>query len=150
MIAIVAMSPQRVIGAEGRIPWHIPEDLKFFKRTTLGHAVLMGRKTYESIGKPLPGRENIVLSRSADFPGVRMVQSLDDVSEPSDGRQLYVIGGAELYAALLPRCSELLLTRVAVDVPGDTFFPAFETDFDEGELLETGANYEIRRHKRLA
>ncbi len=150
MIAIVAMSPQRVIGAEGRIPWHIPEDLKFFKRTTLGHAVLMGRKTYESIGKPLPGRENIVLSRTADFPGVRMVRSLDEVSEPADGRQLFVIGGAELYAALLPRCAELLLTRVAIEVPGDTFFPAFEDFFDKGELLETGANYEIRRHRRLA
>ena len=150
MIAIVAMSPNRVIGAEGRIPWHISEDLKFFKRTTLGHAVLMGRKTFESIGKPLPGRENIVLSRTADFPGVRMVRSLDEVNEPADGSLLYVIGGAELYAALMPRCSELLLTRVAMNVTGDTFFPAFETDFDEGELLETGANYEIRRHKRIA
>lgn len=150
MIAIVAMSPNRVIGADGRIPWHIPEDLKFFKRTTLGHAVLMGRKTYESIGKPLPGRENIVLSRTAEFPGVRMVRSLDEVTEPADGRLLYVIGGAELYAALMPRCSELLLTRVAMDVTGDTFFPAFETDFDEGELVETGSNYEIRRHKRIA
>jgi dihydrofolate reductase len=150
MIAIVAMSPQRVIGAEGRIPWHIPEDLKFFKRTTLGHAVLMGRKTYESIGKPLPGRENIVLSRTADFPGARMVRSLSEVAEPTDGRLLYVIGGAELYTALLPRCTELLLTRVSMDVSGDTFFPPFEPQFDEGELLETGANYEIRRHRRLA
>ena len=150
MIAIVAMSPNRVIGADGRIQWHISEDLKFFKRTTLGHAVLMGRKTYESIGKPLPGRENLVLSRTADFPGVRMVRSLDEITEPADGRLLYVIGGAELYDALMPRCSELLLTRVAMNVTGDTFFPAFETDFDEGELLETGANYEIRRHKRIA
>ena len=150
MIAIVAMSPNRVIGADGRIPWHISEDLKFFKRTTLGHAVLMGRKTYESICKPLPGRENLVLSRTADFPGVRMVRSLDEITEPADGRLLYVIGGAELYDALMPRCSELLLTRVAMNVTGDTFFPAFETDFDEGELLETGANYEIRRHKRIA
>ena len=150
MIAIVAMSPNRVIGADGRIPWHISEDLKFFKRTTLGHAVLMGRKTYESIGKPLPGRENIVLSRTAEFPGVRMVRSLDEITEPADGRLLYVIGGAELYDALMPRCSELLLTRVAMNVTGDTFFPAFETDFDEGELLETGANHEIRRHKRIA
>jgi dihydrofolate reductase len=150
MIAIVAMSPNRVIGADGRIPWHLSEDLKFFKRTTLGHAVLMGRKTFESIGKPLPGRENIVISRHASFPGVRMARSLDEVSEPSDGRRLFVIGGAELYASLLPRCSELLLTRVAMEVAGDTFFPAFETEFDEGEILETGANYEIRRHKRLA
>lgn len=149
MIAIVAMSPQRVIGAAGRIPWHISEDLKFFKRTTLGHSVLMGRKTFDSIGKPLPGRENLVLSRTAEISGVRMVRSLDEIQGPADGRKLFVIGGAELYSALLPRCGTILLTRVTIDVPGDTFFPAFEKEFDEGEILETGANYEIRRHLRL-
>jgi len=149
MIAIVAMSPQRVIGDAGRIPWHISEDLKFFKRTTLGHSVLMGRKTFDSIGKPLPGRDNLVLSRSAEIAGVRMVRSLDEIQEPADGRELFVIGGAELYGALLPRCDTILLTRVTIDVRGDTFFPPFENEFDEGEILETGANYEIRRHCRL-
>ena len=149
MIAIVAMSPQRVIGDAGRIPWHISEDLKFFKRTTLGHSVLMGRKTFDSIGKPLPGRDNLVLSRSAEIAGVRMVRSLDEIQDPADGRELFVIGGAELYGALLPRCDTILLTRVTIDVHGDTFFPPFENEFDEGEILETGANYEIRRHCRL-
>jgi dihydrofolate reductase len=149
MIAIAAMSPQRVIGSAGTIPWHISEDLRFFKRTTLGHAIVMGRKTYESLGKPLPGRENLVLSRTATLEGVRVFRSLSEIVEPTDGRQLYVIGGAELYAALLPRCSEILLTRVSIDVAGDTWFPAFEHEFDAGEVLETGANYEIRRHRRL-
>jgi dihydrofolate reductase len=92
MIAIAAMSRNRAIGVDGRIPWHIPEDLKFFKRTTLGHVIVMGRKTYDSLGKPLPGRENLVVSREADIPSVRVLRSFDEIVEPSDGRQLYVIG----------------------------------------------------------
>ena len=148
MIAIAAMSCNRVIGADGRIPWHISEDLKFFKRTTLGHIIVMGRKTYDSLGKPLPGRENWVVSREADIAGVTVLRSFDAIEEPTDGRQLYIIGGAQLYAALLPRCSELLLTRIDRDVAGDTFFPEFESTFDTGEMLESGPDYEIRRHLR--
>jgi dihydrofolate reductase len=148
MIAIAAMSRNRVIGAEGRIPWHIPDDLKFFKRTTLGHIIVMGRKTYDSLGKPLPGRENWVVSREAEIPGVRVLRSFDAVEEPSDGRLLYLIGGAQLYAALLPRCSELLLTRVDLQVEGDTFFPDFENHFDDGEVLDSGPGYEIHRYLR--
>ena len=146
MIAIAAMSRNRVIGADGRIPWHISEDLKFFKRTTLGHIIVMGRKTYDSLGKPLPGRENWVVSREADIAGVTVLRSFDAIEEPTDGRQLYIIGGAQLYAALLPRCSELLLTRIDRDVAGDTFFPEFESTFDTGEILQSGPDYEIRRH----
>jgi dihydrofolate reductase len=150
MIAIAAMSRNRAIGLGGRIPWHMPEDLKFFKRTTLGHIVLMGRKTYESIGKPLPGRENWVLSRSAEIPGVRMIRSLEEIPASPEGKKLYLVGGAELYAALLPRCSEILLTRVNLETPGDTFFPEFESEFDEGELLVSTEQFEIRRHRRRA
>jgi dihydrofolate reductase len=148
MIAIAAMSRNRVIGVEGRIPWHISEDLKFFKRTTLGHIIVMGRKTYDSLGKPLPGRENWVVSREAEIPSVRVLRSFDAVEEPSDGRRLYLIGGAQLYAALLPRCTELLLTRVDREVEGDTFFPDFENHFDAGEVLDSGPGYEIYRHLR--
>ncbi|MEI8293174.1 MAG: dihydrofolate reductase [bacterium] len=148
MIAIAAMSRNRVIGADGRIPWHVSEDLKFFKRTTLGHVIVMGRKTYDSLGKPLPGRENWVVSREANIPGVTVLRSFEEIAEPADGRQLYVIGGAQLYAALLPRCAELLLTRVDREVEGDTYFPAFEADFDAGEVLESGEGYEIRRHRK--
>lgn len=149
MIAIAAMSKNRVIGIDGKIPWHISEDLKFFKRTTLGHIIVMGRKTYDSLGKPLPGRENWVVSRSAEISGTRVFRSLEEIPEPTDGRHLYVIGGAELYAALIPRCSEILLTHVSLDVEGDTWFPEFESAFDAGEVLETGLHYEIRRHRRL-
>jgi dihydrofolate reductase len=148
MIAIAAMSRNRAIGLEGRIPWHLSEDLKFFKRTTLGHVVLMGRKTYNSIGKPLPGRENWILSRTAEIPGVQVLRSMDEIPSPPEGKNIYLIGGAELYAALLPRCTEILLTRVNLDTPGDAFFPAFEQDFDEGEILLTGEQFEIRRHLR--
>ena len=148
MIAIAAMSRNRAIGLEGRIPWHLSEDLKFFKRTTLGHVVLMGRKTHESIGKPLPGRENWILSRTAEIPGVRTLRSLEEIPAPPEGKNLYLIGGAELYAALLPRCTEILLTRVNLETPGDAFFPAFEQDYDEGEILLTGDQFEIRRHLR--
>ncbi len=148
MIAIAAMSRNRAIGLEGRIPWHLSEDLKFFKRTTLGHVVLMGRKTYESIGKPLPGRDNWILSRTADIAGVEILRSLEEIPAPPAGKNIYLVGGAELYAALLPRCTEILLTRVNLDTPGDAFFPAFEHDFDEGEILLTGEQFEIRRHLR--
>jgi dihydrofolate reductase len=148
MIAIAAMSRNRVIGADGKIPCYISEDLKFFKRTTLGHIIVMGRKTYDSLGKPLPGRENWVLSRGAQIEGVTMLRSLDAIQEPSDGRKLYIIGGAELYTALLPTCSELLLTHVDHEVEGDTFFPDFEKDFDSGEVLQSGEGYQIRRHLR--
>ena len=148
MIAIAAMSRNRAIGLEGRIPWHLSEDLKFFKRTTLGHVVLMGRKTYDYIGKPLPGRDNWILSRTAEIPGDRTLRSLEEIPAPPEGKNLYLIGGAELYAALLPRCTEILLTRVNIDTPGDAFFPPFAQDFDEGEILLTGDQFEIRRHLR--
>jgi dihydrofolate reductase len=150
MIAIVAMSRNRAIGLEGRIPWHLSEDLKFFKRTTLGHVVLMGRKTYDSIGKPLPGRENWILSRSAEISGVHILRSLEEIPVLPAGKNLYVIGGAELYSALLPRCTEILLTHVNLETPGDAFFPAFEQEFDEGEILLAGDQFEIRRHRRTA
>ncbi len=150
MIAIAAMSPDRVIGAGGRIPWHLSADLKFFKQTTTGHVIVMGRKTYESLGRPLPNRENWVVSRTATPEGVRVFRDPAEVSAPEDGRLLYVIGGAELYAALLPRTNEILLTHVEMRVEGDTWFPEFESEFDDGEILASGEGYEIRRHRRVA
>jgi dihydrofolate reductase len=149
MKAIAAMSLNRVIGAEGKIPWHLPEDLRFFKRATLGHIVLMGRKTYESLGKPLPGRENWVVS-SRPLAGVRVHHHLDEIVEPGDGRDIFVIGGAQLYAALLPRCDELLLTLVKREVSGDVFFPPFEEEFSMEELLQTSDQFEIRKFNRRA
>jgi len=148
MIAIAAMSRERVIGSGGKIPWHISEDMKFFKRTTLGQVVVMGRKTFESLGKPLPGRENWVLSRTTSLEGARIFRHPSEIIPPGDGREVFVIGGAELYAALLPRCREILLTHVNLSLSGDTWFPVFETEFDGGQVIGSGPDYEIRRYLR--
>ncbi len=149
MKAIAAMSLNRVIGAEGKIPWHLPADLRFFKGATFGHVVLMGRKTYESLGKPLPGRENWVVS-SHPLTGVRVIHDLDELAEPRDGREIFLIGGAQLYAALLPTCAELLLTLVKREVSGDVFFPPFEDAFCLDEVLQESDELEIRRYRRRA
>jgi dihydrofolate reductase len=148
--AIVATAENRVIGNAGTIPWHLPEDFKFFKATTMGHAILMGRKTYESIGKPLPGRENIVLSRTMpETPGVIVIRSLDELKEPSDGRDLFVIGGEEIYRLLLPRVQELYVTKVPRTIEGDTRFPDFESQFDtETKALET-ADFTVWKYVRI-
>lgn len=126
------MSENRVIGANGKIPWHLPEDFKWFKQITLGHRLVMGRKTFESIGYPLPGRETIVLSRCGfTAPGTVTVEDVAALEAflGDDPREVFVAGGAEIYARLLPRCSDLYLTRVKRIVPGDTFFPPFEEEF---------------------
>jgi dihydrofolate reductase len=147
--AIAAMSLNRVIGAQGKIPWHLSEDLKFFKRTTLGHVILMGRKTYESLGKPLPGRENwVVTSRS--IPGVRVIHDLGEIAEPGGGRELFLIGGAQLYAALLGKCAVLFLTLVKREVTGDAFFPRFEDAFRLEEVLLSSEEMEIRKYARIS
>lgn len=148
MKAIAAMSLNRVIGAQGKIPWHLPDDLKFFKRTTLGHVVLMGRKTYESLGKPLPGRENWVVT-SRVIPGVRVIRDVREIVEPGEGREIFLIGGAQLYEALLGRCAELFLTLVKREISGDTFFPRFEAGFRLREILWASDQLEIRRYSRV-
>jgi dihydrofolate reductase len=149
MIAIAAMALNRAIGHEGKIPWHLSKDLKFFKRTTIGHVVVMGRKTFESLGKPLPNRENIVLSRRPlDVPGVQRIATIDEIPEPNDGRKIFIIGGAEIYKALLPRCSELLLTVVKLTPAADTFLTEFESQFTLAEILEEDDDLEIRRYLR--
>jgi len=149
--AIVAMAENRVIGNAGTIPWHLPEDFKFFKATTMGHAILMGRKTYESIGKPLPGRENIVLSRTmTETPAITLVRSVEEIQEPSDGRDLFVIGGEEIYRLLLPSVQELYVTKVPRRIEGDTHFPEFESEFDTGtKVLETN-DFSVWKYTRKA
>ena len=136
--AIAAMSLNRVIGAGNKIPWHLPEDFKWFKQTTTGHLIVMGRRTFESIGKPLPNRETIVLSRSPfRHPGVKTIRSLDEVSALAGEREVFICGGAQVYAQALPLCSDLYLTRVKRAVEGDTFFPPFEDRFELiGPVLE--------------
>mgnify|MGYP002631516951 CR=1 FL=1 len=150
MKAIAAMSLNRVIGAGGQIPWHLSEDLKFFKRTTLGHVIVMGRKTYDSIGRPLPGRENWVLTRQGgNLEGIRVLHSPEEVQAPGDGREVFVIGGEQIYEALLPRCSEIFLTVVKRQVDGDAFFPAFEEEFSFVETLFEAPEMEVRRYRAL-
>ncbi len=126
---VAAMDRNRVIGRNGTMPWHLPADLQHFKRVTLGHPVLMGRKTFESIGRPLPGRENLVLTRQRDYApeGVTVVHDLQELQHRHG--EIMVIGGGQLYAALLSRARRMLLTRVDVAVDGgDTFFPRWDED----------------------
>jgi dihydrofolate reductase len=145
MTAVVAMTPSRVIGRAGGLPWHLPEDLRFFKQTTMGHVVVMGRRTYDSIGKPLPGRENWVITRGSAIAGTRCFSSPGEVTTPADGRHLYVIGGASVYAALLPRCREILRTLLRREYEGDTFFPSYEDAFVPVEILVENADFVIHR-----
>jgi dihydrofolate reductase len=148
--AIVAMSSNRVIGRNGTLPWHFPEDLKFFKRTTLGHPILMGRATFESIGRPLPGRQNIVLSSTlAPTEGITIIRDLADlpaVCTVTD--KVFVIGGARLYEALLPQCSELFLTYINEPHEGDVFLPPFEHLFDLADTDPATPPLEFRRYVR--
>lgn len=127
---IAALDRNRAIGRGNALPWHLPEDLKRFKRLTLGHSVLMGRRTAESIGRALPGRRNLVLTRSsnAPFADQRAVASLDAALAASDSSTLFVIGGAEVYALTLPQADTLHLTWVDTDVvDADTWFPPFDS-----------------------
>lgn len=127
---IVAMARNRVIGAGNKMPWHLPVDFAWFRRQTMGHPLIMGRKTFESIGRPLPGRENIVVSRNAAWraEGVQTCHSLDAALHRTESEaEVFVIGGATLYAQALPIAQRIFLTEVDVAPEGDTWFPALST-----------------------
>ncbi len=135
---IVARAQNRVIGNHGKLPWSFPEDLRYFRRVTIGHSVIMGRRTHESIGKALPARNNIVVSSTFEpADGVLVARSLDEALSlvPTDHRP-YIVGGASLYAEALPRAQSLWITEVHLEVDGDVFFP----EFDESLFAE------IERH----
>lgn len=126
---IAAVAANGAIGLRNGLPWRLPDDLRRFKALTLGHPVVMGRRTCESIGRPLPGRENIVVTRSTEFgaPGCRVVHSLDEaLTAAGDADAVFVIGGGDLYRAALPVAERLLLTEIRRDFPGDAFFPPFD------------------------
>src|SRR5688500_13818235 len=130
------MAANRVIGRDNTIPWRLPEDFAWFKKITLGHILLMGRKTYESIGRPLPGRQTYVLTRQKrGFPGVITISSLSQIDPGSESRDVFVCGGAELYQTTLPYCSDLYLTLLREEVSGDTYFPWFEDWFSQRDLI---------------
>jgi len=150
--AIVAVSDNNAIGHENQLPWHLPEDLKFFKRTTLGKPVVMGRKTFESLGKALPGRLNMVLSRQADLKlpdGVLLYNNLEDALKKleDDGtEEAFVIGGGHVFAEAMPLLDRLYITRVHTIIEtADTFFP--ELDHSHWKLVWEEAHEADEKHK---
>ena len=184
MKAIAAMSLNRVIGRDGKIPWHLPEDFRWFKKLTTGSFVLMGRKTFESLGKPLPNRTNIVLTRAPrklaksppfgpalvgnwvprigrpayqlGFGGMgerdvwlvgnarRLLRALE---REQPVREVFVIGGAQIYAQLLPKCTDLYLSVIFREVEGDAVFPPFEDDFEQVDVPLRTADFEVRHYR---
>jgi dihydrofolate reductase len=149
---IVAMDDAGIIGAGGRLPWRVPEDLAHFRRTTMGHAVVMGRKTFQGLPRPLDGRQLIVMSRDAGFrppAGVTVARSPAGALELARGDEVFVAGGAEVYAAFLPLADRLYVSRVAGRHQGDTLFPP--VDWGEWDLADEqqagGVSY--RRYHRM-
>ena len=150
--AIAAMSLNRVIGNRNDIPWHLPEDFKWFKKTTMGHVLLMGRKTFNSIGRPLPGRDTVVLTRNPEsiigiptFNSIEAFEQADEFQKRND----FVCGGAEIYRQTLEKCSDLFLTLVKQKIEGDTFFPDYESLFDTGTILHKTEEFEIIHYRQL-
>lgn len=151
--AIAAMAENRVIGRDGQLPWHLPEDLKTFKRLTSGHPIVMGRNTWESLPlKPLPNRRNIVISTSLDKSGVPAkvdhFPTIGDFIRSGISGTVWLIGGASLYSQLLPDCEELFLSFVYGEPDGDVFFPEFESLFALKEVIETHDSFELRHYTR--
>ncbi|MDR2637586.1 MAG: dihydrofolate reductase [Zoogloeaceae bacterium] len=165
---IAAVARDRVIGIDNRLPWHLPEDLRHFRATTRGHAVIMGRKTWESLPenvRPLPGRQNIVLSRQAGYaasglsPGVWLLPSLPAAleklaAEQPDATEAFIIGGERLYAEALPLAHRLLLTEIDLQTEGDAWFPAFNREewreaSRENHVSEQGIPFAFVRYERL-
>ncbi len=143
---VVAVARNGVIGRDNGLPWHLPADLAHFKRLTLGHPILMGRRTWQSIGRPLPGRRNLVLTRDPAFhaEGATVVRSLAEARAAAGAERLMVIGGAELYRECLPAAEVLHLTEVDADVPGDARFPDWRRE--EWQELAHEAHPPDERH----
>ena len=156
---IAAMAENRVIGRGGALPWHLPKDLQHFKRITLDHTVIMGRKTFEEIKTPLSNRRNVVISRNPSFRpgGATVVPDLDEaLALGSTEREVLVIGGGEIFRLALPRADRLYLTVVHAQVEGDTYFPAFDSDawvLDEEERHEADEKHQFaftfRQYSRI-
>ncbi len=136
--AVAAMAANRVIGRDGALPWKLPEDMKFFRTLTTGHPIVMGRKTWESLGRPLPNRRNIVLSRTMTaVEGMEVVRSVAELQALGLTGDVFIIGGAEIYRLLMPQCAAVYLTVLAAAAEGDTHFPEFESDFPSVTVLQT-------------
>jgi dihydrofolate reductase len=129
---LLAASENNVIGKNNQLPWHLPDDLKYFKNLTWGLPILMGRKTFDSIGKPLPGRKSIVITRDQNWrhDGVAVVHSVEDATRKAESfgaKEIFVIGGAEIFHATLPSANRIYLTRIHHEFDGDVFFPEIDT-----------------------
>lgn len=140
---MVAYDRQRLIGAAGGLPWRYPEDLKHFKRTTMGHAIIHGRKSYEDVGKPLPGRRNLVVTRQPDYhaPGCEVFHALEQAiaAARETDPEPFVLGGAEIYRLALPQVTRMYLTEIDAEHEGDTYFPEIdESDWVEVERRQDG------------
>jgi len=136
MISLIfAMGRNNALGYKNKMPWHIPADFTYFKRVTMGQPVIMGRKTFESIGKPLSGRTNIVITRSTSFPnnGCIVVDSVAKAKDLVKDKDSFIIGGAEIYSAFLPTADKLYITEIDNDFEADTFFP--EIDYSKWKLV---------------
>ena len=152
IVLVVARARNGAIGRDNALPWHLPEDLRHFKATTMGGTLLMGRRTFESIGRPLPGRRTVVLTRDADwsYPGVERAGSLDEaLARCADLAEVFVVGGAQVYAEALPRADRIVVTEVDAEVDGDAFFPATDPArwrcvSEAPAVSRTGLRYAIR------
>ena len=137
---IVAVSENNAIGKDGQVPWHLRADLKNFKRVTMGHHLIVGRKTFESIGRPLPGRNMVIVSRNKEYAaeGCQVVHSLEaalELAQAHDEQEVFVAGGAEIYALALPLATKFYFTRVHTEVEADTYFP--EIDWGNWQRIDT-------------
>lgn len=136
MISIIfAMDSKGTIGKDNRLPWHLPADLAYFKKTTLGHTVIMGRKTFESVGRPLPGRCNVIITRDKNYKREDCVvlNSIEEVIEYCSDKDVFIIGGADIYTKLFPYTDKLYITLIEASFEGDAFFP--EINYDEWKLV---------------
>lgn len=148
MIGIAALAEHRVIGNAGKIPWYLPEDFKHFKATTMGQVLVMGRRTYESIGRPLPGRRTLVVSqRPEPIEGVEVVPTLEQLHTADFETEVFLCGGGMLYRAGLKYCRALILTHVHAAYPGDVFFPEYEAEFKESERLLERPGFSVVRYE---
>lgn len=154
LIIIVAHGPNLVIGKDGDLPWHYPEDLKFFKRTTMGHPLLMGRKVFESFNeKPLPGREAVVLSRSKSYDHVPTFTSINAALDYLSGHDaVFVVGGGEIYEQMIGMADQLIITEIHQEYPGDTYFPEYREDIGtiwEETEREDKSKFSFVKYNRL-
>ncbi len=152
MITIIAaMTASRVIGKDNKLPWNLKEDLQNFKRLTSGNTVIMGRKTFESIGRPLPNRNNIVVSQSMNpMQGIDVCRDVDEALQKaaSYGKEIFIIGGAAIYAATLPYADRMILSHVKKEYAGDTYFPAFNEEGWNLKKLQEYAEFDVVEYRR--